>query len=580
MPLDGTVVSNIAYELKNKLFGCRIDKIYQPEKDEIILSIKSVKEVYKLSLTSNPSYPKIHITEDKKENPQLAPMFCMLLRKHLINGRIMDIIQPNFERIIEIHILSIDQIGDKSIKRLIIEIMGKHSNIILVDENNKVLDSIKHITNAISSVREVYPGTDYFVPKSNKINPLEVSKESFNKIFENTHQTNEISNTLINNFIGFGKILANEIEYRFFVNNKLNIVNIELLWDVFYEFIQKIKDNKFIPALYFEENNNIPNDFSSINLLQLTNYSSQSFESISQVIEKFYVQKDTQNRMSQKTESLRKSVTLLLDRDRRKLANHEQKTLECADRDKYKIWGELILSNIYAISAGSKQFEAVNYYTPNQDLITIKLDENLSPSENAQKYFKKYNKLKRTENSSLHLIDELNTEIDYLGSVLYNIENCILEDDINQIKTELSNEGLIKKSSNNKKKSNIKSKPMSFKSSDGFKILVGKNNIQNDELTLKIASKSDIWLHTKKIHGTHVIIRNENNEVPDTTLFEAATLAAYYSKAKNSSNVEIDYTTVKNVKKSSGAKPGMVIYVNYKTIVVNPDSELIEKLKA
>lgn len=577
MALDGIVVNNIVCELREKLIGGKIDKIFQPEKDEIVLSIRSQNDTYKLLLTANPNYPRIHITNLVKDNPQSPPMFCMLLRKHITNGRIVDIVQPELERVIELHIHAPNQIGDTVLNKLIIEMMGKHSNIIFVDQNNKILDAIKHITHEISRIREVLPGGEYFLPPTEKINPLDETFEGFCKTFKDI-APDLLPKRFINRYIGFSTLISNEILYRYSLRNEFaEEVDIALLWEHFSRLIKDINESKFSPVLYMESDDK-PFDFSSFDIFQYHNYKQIQCNSISETIESFYQERDKKDRLKQKSEDIKKHIQILLGRSIRKHEHLEEKIVDSRDKEKYKIWGDLILSNIHSLSKGDTTFTTINYYSPQMDEITITLDEQLTPPQNAQKFYKMYNKMKNTEITSMKLLEEIKTEINYLEGILDSISNCGDEADIDQIKQELSTQGYIR-SVKTKKKANVQSQPLHYVSSDSFHIYVGKNNFQNDELTLKFAQKTDTWFHTKAIHGSHVIVKNEGQPLPDTTLFEAATLAAYYSKGRGSSKVEVDYTVVKNVKKPSGAKPGMVIYVEYKTIIVEPDEKLINSLK-
>lgn len=562
MPFDGIVVRSVVDEMNQYILNGKIDKIYQPEKDEVVLSVRSFNGNFKLLISANPSYPRLHFTQFNKENPQTPPLFCMILRKHIAGGKIVDITQNSLERIIEIGITSPNQFGDLTQKKLIVEIMGKYSNIILVDENETIIDSAKHITHETSRVREVLPGGKYVYPPSNKLNPLDTSYDSFENIFDNLNDM--ISKELVKNYTGISPIIADELVFRC-----KDDLNKEILWEKFDGLMTQIKRKNYSPTLYSDSTNRNPIEFSAVEIMKYNECKVTFFKSISEVIEKFYYEKDLTSRMKQKSEDIRKQIGLLLDRATRKVERHELTIEDSKDKEKYKQYGDIIFTNIHALSKGDKVITTPNYYSEQYEEISIPLDEQLTPAENAQKYYKIYNKLKSAQESSLKILEATKIELSYFESVIENIEKCTSMDDIDAIRSELAQQGYLRSSSVKKKTKNT-SKPLSFESSDGFIIFVGKNNLQNDELTLKTAVKNDIWLHTKLIHGSHVIIKTENKEVPDTTLVEAASLAAYYSKAKNSSNVQVDYTTVKNVKKPSGAKPGMVIYVNYKTVVVDP----------
>lgn len=585
MALDGFVISNIINELNENLIGGKIDKVYQPEKDEIILQIRNKGRQHKLLLTANASNPRIHFTNISKENPITAPLFCMVLRKYLVSGKIIKIFQPEFERIVKIEIESINELGDYSIKTLVFEIMGKHSNIILIDDKNNILESIKHISHDKSSVREVLPNRLYsYPPSKNKKNPLNIDKNQFFDIISN--QNSNIQKAIYENFNGISPILASEICNMASIEPDLNIKDISnqklnLLFEKFFNVFQISKNNMFKPQLIFKNNNSVL-EFTSFDFSIFENLEKKYFESISNLLEYFYKNKDLEYRLNQKTQDLKKLIIQNIERCVKK-KNIQTKTLkDIKDRDKLKLYGELITSNIYNIKKGMTKVVLENFYSENFEKIEIMLDSNLAPAENAQKYFKKYNKEKRTFIALKEQIKQNDEELKYLESVLNSVKNCLDEQDIKQIREELTQQGFLKKQKNNKKdklKQNKKAKPFHFVSSDGFDIYVGKNNIQNDELTLKFAKPNDMWLHTKDIPGSHVIIVSNNKEISNIALNEGANLAAFYSKAASSSLVPVDYTLKKFVKKPSGAKPGMVIYETNKTAYVTPNKEIIEGLK-
>ncbi|HHW66758.1 MAG: hypothetical protein PWP07_1916 [Epulopiscium sp.] len=585
MALDGIVISNIVYELKKLLLGGRIDKIYQPESDEIVLHTRGKGSSYRLLLTSHSNHPRLHITNHNKKNPESPPMFCMLLRKHLSGGKIVDVIQPDFERIVEFHIESLNEMGDLCIKKLIIEIMGRHSNIILTDSDNRILDSIIHVSKDKSSVREVLPGRIYVRPPSqDKLNPLLVPDNDFGKFLKGTNGT-KLQQAIYKSFSGISPVVASEICYRAHLDPSLYLEeltdeNRNALSNVMQHLFSLIKNNSFTPQIILHPNTNEPVDFSSIEMTQFLDYKKQSFDSISEVIELYYAEKDNLSRIKQKSNDIHKIIQNNLERCYKKKDLQLQKLKEVSDREYLRVYGELITANIYAISKGMNSFETINFYEEEQPLVTIPLDPMLTPSENAQLYFKQYNKAKRTHLALIEQLKQTEEEIQYLESLLTATESSTDESDINDIRYELKEQGYIKMRNPKQSKNQVKSKPLHFYSSDGFDIYVGKNNRQNDELTLRFASPSDLWFHTKDIPGSHVIIKTQNKEVPHTTILEAANLAAFYSKAKTSSNVPVDYTLKKNVKKPNGAKPGMVIYDHYNTIYITPDKLKIKNLTA
>ena len=583
MAFDGITVSAIKAEIEDKILGGRIDKVYQPEKDEIILGIRSMGQAYKLLLTSNASNPKFHFTQTNPSNPVTPPLFCMVMRKHLQSGKIIKIEQPDFDRILNIYVESLNELGDYSVKKLVLEIMGRHSNIILTDENNTILDCIKHIGHDTSSVREVLPGREYTLPPSQgKINTLELDNNNFNEVLEN-NPSFEIQSVIYKNYTGISPIAASEICYRANVNGStpveaLTDIQKEIVFNKFAELVEDIKANRFYPESITNEKGKTI-DFSPIEMTQFNGLEIKKYTSISELIESFYANRDFAYRIGQKTQDLRKLITQNIERCIRKKDIQMQTLRSIKNRDELRLKGELLTANIYSIKKGMTTVELPNYYSENQELVAIELDSNKTPSENAQKYYKAYNKAKRTFEALKDQIKSNDEELAYLESVLTSVNNCTDEQDVKEIRRELREEGYVKKVKNQKDKSKKHSVPLHFISQDGFDIYVGKNNIQNDELTLKFARPRYIWIHTKNIPGSHVIIVANGQTIPDTTLNEGAMLSAFYSKAKNSSKVPVDYTEKKNVKKPNGSKPGFVIYETNKTAYITTSEEEIKKIR-
>ncbi len=583
MAFDGITVSAIKAEIEDKILGGRIDKVYQPEKDEIILGIRSMGQAYKLLLTSNASNPKFHFTQTNPSNPMTPPLFCMVMRKHLQSGKIIKIEQPDFDRILNIYVESLNELGDYSVKKLVLEIMGRHSNIILTDENNTILDCIKHIGHDTSSVREVLPGREYTLPPSQgKINTLELDDNNFKEVLGN-NPSFEIQSVIYKNYTGISPIAASEICYRANVNGStpveaLTDIQKEVIFNEFARLVEDIKANRFYPESITNEKGKTI-DFSPIEMSQFNGFEIKKYTSISELIESFYANRDFAYRIGQKTQDLRKLITQNIERCIRKKDIQMQTLRSIKNRDELRLKGELLTANIYSIKKGMTTVELPNYYSENQELVAIELDSNKSPSENAQKYYKSYNKAKRTFEALKDQIKSNDEELAYLESVLTSVNNCTDEQDVKEIRRELREEGYVKKVKNQKDKSKKHSVPLHFISQDGFDIYVGKNNIQNDELTLKFARPRDIWMHTKNIPGSHVIIVANGHTIPDTTLNEGAMLSAFYSKAKNSSKVPVDYTEKKNVKKPNGSKPGFVIYETNKTAYITTSEEEIKKIR-
>lgn len=584
MPFDGIVAKSIVDELSEKLSGGRVEKVFQPEADEIILLVRAWNKNHKLVLSASPNFPRIHLTEAVKENPAAPPVFCMLLRKHLSGGRILSFEFNDYERIIGVIIESTNELGDISEKKLIIEIMGRHSNIILVNSENKILDSIKHIDAEISSVREVMPARPYVLPPAqDKSSPVLLVTSALLDKMKSSDQT--VDKFLLEHIKGFSPLLCREVCYRAGIENRTGAASLSLetllnLETALESVIEEIRESRYEPCVIFEdEHHQKPLDFHCLRIKQ--HQHTVRLESISEALDTFYSSRDNSERLRQKKSDLYRVLNSSMDRCIKKLSIQEETLRDVADREKLKLYGELITANIYAISRNTSSVSLQNYYAESGDeYIEIPLDPNLLPQENAQRYFKKYTKAKSTYSYTSRQLEDSRREMEYLESVVQLLDNCITLREMDEVRQELSEQGymILKKKSSSKKQQAI-TEPLHFKSSDDFDIYVGKNNKQNDYLTLKLAQSNDIWMHTKNIPGSHVIVKRSGREIPDQTLEEAAILAAWHSKAKMSSNVQVDYTTVKNVSKPSGSKPGMVIYVNYKTAVVTPDKSTVDSLK-
>ena len=557
MAFDASVMKCFVKEAKELIINAKIDKIHQPQKEELLISIRTPAGNKKLFLSANPSYPRIHFTSDKGENPMSPPMFCMLLRKHIGGGRIIGISQEGFERILVMKIESYDELGDLTVKKLVVEIMGKHSNIILLNHDNKIMDSIKRIDISTSSVRQILPGLTYrFPPVQNKKNPMTADFSSV--VLPDARDTEA---ALMAHFYGISKLMAREIAFRQQQTS---------LSQALEEVLGSVRDGNFSPLMISDEDGK-PVDFNAVPVTVFDkNYMIETNPSISYIVEKFYYEKALHFRISQKTAQLVKLVTHNIERCRKKLAIFNQQLLDSAKRDQYKEWGDLITANLYQIHGNPEFIEVPNYFKEGMPLVKIKLDSQLSPSKNAQKYFTKYNKAKNAEAQAHIQIKNAEKELEYLESVLDFLQRIDKNSDIAEIKEELALEGYLAKEQTKRRKKESTPKPLEYQV-DGYQVFVGKNNRQNDYLTLKIARSNDVWLHTKNIPGSHVIIvKQGGQEIPDKVILKAAKLAATHSKAHNSAKVPVDYTQVKNVKKPSGAKPGMVIYDHYNTVYVTP----------
>ena len=583
MAFDGFVISNLVSELSDKLVGGRIMKISQPEKDELVLTIKNYDQ-YKVFISASAGLPLIYLTEQSKANPMTAPNFCMLLRKHLNSARILSITQPDFERIIQFEIEHLDELGDVCRKYLIVEIMGKHSNIIFTNEANIIVDSIKHISSFVSSVREVLPGRPYFVPKT--IDKFDPSKLSFDDFKQGVLSTAfPISKALYSALTGISPLLANEICFRASIDPDISALELSLdiglhLYNNLMLVMDLVTRKSYQPNIIYK--NKEPIDFSSLELscYKISDvYHQQSYDSISRVLEEFYAAKNSLTRIRQKSVDLRKIVANAIERDTKKYDLQLKQLKDTEKRDKYKIYGELLTTYGYSAAPGDKSITVLNYYT-NED-ITIPLDESKTALENAKAYFEKYSKLKRTFEHLSNLVLSTKEELDHLDSIKTSLDIAMNEADLVQLKEELTEYGYIKrhtlktKGTNGKpiKKQKVTSKPFHYLSSDGYHIYVGKNNYQNDELTFDFASGNDWWFHSKGIPGSHVIVKSAGNELPDRVFEEAGNLAAYYSKGRDAEKVEIDYTEKKNVKKPSKGKPGFVVYYTNYSLMATPSLE-------
>lgn len=578
MAFDGITIANIVHELNRNLLDGRINKIAQPETDELLLTIKTPGGQRRLSISASASLPLIYLTEGNKPSPMTAPNFCMLLRKHINNGRITKIWQPKLERIIHFEIEHLDELGDLCKKELIVEIMGKHSNIIFCNEDGTIIDSIKHVSSQMSSVREVLPGRTYFIPDTmEKSDPLSVSFAEFQRVL--TEKPMPLAKAVYTSFTGISPVVAEEICYLSGIDSALTPRELseDLLTHLYRQFtlyFEEVSAGHFSPTIYYHGTE--PKEFSALPLTHFSQYIRKEYDSISRLLEDYYAEKNTLTRIRQKSVDLRRVVQTALERNRKKYDLQAKQLRDTENREKFKVYGELIHTYGYNLEPGAKKLEALNYYT--NEMITIPLDSTKTPQENALKYFEKYNKQKRTFEALTSLIEETRDDISYLESVSNALDIALSEDDLTQIKEELIESGYIRRKFT-KKKVKITSKPFHYLSSDGYHIYVGKNNLQNEELTFHFASGNDWWFHAKGIPGSHVIVKTNGEELPDRTFEEAGKLAAYYSKNRGSEKIEIDYIEKKHVKKPKGGKPGFVVYYTNYSLMIDSDISQIKQLE-
>lgn len=574
MAFDGITIAAMVSELKQDLKGGRINKIAQPENDELLITAKGANGSKRLLLSASASLPLIYFTSKNKVSPLTAPNFCMLLRKHVGSARIIDIRQPGMERVVEFELEHLNELGDVCHKVLIMELMGKHSNIIFCDDKNMILDSIKHVSCNVSSVREVLPGRPYFIPQTQeKLNPLTVTEEEFRE--KVCKKPMPVSKAIYTTLTGLSPVMAEEICCRASIDGSDAAQSLDEpacthLYHTFERMMDQVREENFTPTIVYRGDE--PVEYGVLPFQQYgPEYHFETFETVSEMLESYYASRDTITRIRQKSADLRRIVQTALERNRKKLILQEKQMNDTQKKDKYKVYGELINTYGYGLPEGSRSFQALNYYTNEE--ITIPLDPTLTPQENSKKYFERYGKLKRTEEALTGQIADTQSEIEHLESISNALDIALEESDLSQIKDELTEYGYIKKHYSSKKgaKMQAKSKPFHYISSDGYDIYVGKNNYQNDELTFKLATGNDWWFHAKKMPGSHVVVKTKDGTLPDRTFEEAGSLAAYYSKGKTAPKVEIDYLQKKNVKKPAGAKPGFVVYYTNYSLMASPD---------
>lgn len=577
MALDGITIANIVKEMRDALLGGRIAKIAQPEADELLLTVKAPSGQRRLYISASASLPLVYLTDENKPSPFTAPNFCMLLRKHIANGRIVSITQPSLERIIVLGIEHLDELGDLCRKKLVIEIMGKHSNVIFCDEDDRIIDSIKHVPAQMSSVREVLPGRTYFIPDTmHKADPLTISESDFAELLR--QKPSALSKALYTSLTGISPVVAEEICFLAGLDSALppSELSDDLMTHLYRQFslfLDQVREEDFHPAIYYR--NNEPQEFASVPLTHLEGCAYQEFETISQVLSSYYAVKNRITRIRQKSADLRHIVQTALERNRKKYDLQARQLKDTDKRETYKVYGELLQTYGYQAEPEAKELEALNYYT--NEMIRIPLNPTKTPLENAKRYFEKYNKMKRTYEALSHLIVETRDEISYLESVSNALDIARTEDDLAQVKEELTQSGYVRRKFT-KKKEKFKSMPLHYISSDGYDMYVGKNNFQNEELTFSFASGNDWWFHAKKVPGSHVIVKSQGEDMPDRVFEEAGKLAAFYSKNNGSEKVEVDYVEKKHVKKVKGQKPGFVIYHTNYSLIADTDISMLKEV--
>lgn len=568
MSFDGLFTRAITNELSSLLRGGRINKIHQPYKNEIILAVRANGVNHKLLLSAHPSYARVQLTNEQYDNPNEPPMFCMLLRKHLEGSIIENIKQAGLDRMIIFEVKGRNELGDISYKQLIVEIMGRHSNIIIVDKiRNVILDSIKHISFAINTHRAIMPGQEYVMPpKQEKSNPFEAEADDILRAID--FNSGNLDKQLVANFAGVSPVLAKEIIF------KAGLANRNTLPNAFLSIISELKEHVYKPSITYGSTKE------AFYLIPLEHMKGEvkSYDTLSSLLDRFYFGKAERDRVKQQGNDLERLINNEKEKNEKKIKKLETTLEDAKKADQFQLYGELLTANIFIAKKGMKEITVVNYYDEDGASVTIPIDPRKTPSENAQKYFTKYQKAKKSVNIVIEQIEIARAEAAYFDGLLQQVEAASPRD-IEEIREELVEGGYIRarQKKQNKNKQNTKPVLEKYTASDGTEIIIGKNNKQNDYLTNKAAARDDIWLHTKDIPGSHVVIRSK--EPSEETILEAAQIAAYFSKARNSSSVPVDFTKVRHVKKPAGAKPGFVIYDQQQTVYVTPDAETILKLK-
>ena len=575
MPLDAICLQGVVGELTPQLTGSRIEKIQQPARDQIILLLRGSRRLF---LNAGANQPRIHLTEQLRDNPSQPPMFCMLLRKHLSGGIIESIRQEPLERVVTLTVLASDELGERSRFTLVWEGMPRRANLILCDRDGRIIDCLRRVDLEAEQDRQVLPGLFYRLPtRQDKRSPLSVTEEEFAALLGRAAPDAPLDGWLLDTFTAISPLVARELTVRACGSTDAPVSQGSALWDVFSRWQRDVNENAFTPTL-IKRNGSLA-DFTYGPVTQYGTYAeTEVYDSFSHLLDDFYEKREQAERVKQKGRDLLKTATTARDRVRRKLAAQEKELAACLDRDHLRICGELITANLYRMERGQSRLTAQNYYDENCADMDIPLNVRLSPQENAARYFKQYAKAKTAEKYLTVQLQRGGEELQYLESVLQELAQAESEQDFNDIRTELTDGGYLRGRGKKQPGFQRASKPREFRSSAGLRILVGRNNRQNDRLTTKDADKRDIWLHTQKIHGSHVILCTGGAEPDERSLMEAASLAAYFSQAQGSTKVPVDYTPVKFVKKPAGAKPGMVVYTTYQTMLADPDEELVKRL--
>lgn len=585
MPLDSLCLSGLVSELNTAVLGGKIDKIYQPGRDEIVLALRAGTGSVKLLLSANPNHPRAQLTQISRENPDVPPMFCMLLRKHLTGARILNIRQPHLERIVDISLEVLDELGDRVERRLVLEAMGRRANLILLDSEGRITDCLRRVDTDVTFKRQLMPGMFYRLPPvQDKQDPTTLDRESLQRLLSAAPEEAQADKWLLDTFRGLSPLVCRELAFQAggSTDVRLNVLGLAgrtCLLNALEALLVSVQENNFTPTMLIKDKK--PFDFTFFPVKQYGSLlETRPYPSFSRMLDEFYEQRENLERVRQRGQDLIRAVSNARDRTARKIGIQEQELAVTHDRERLRQLGDIITSNLHAMKKGMTCLRAMDYYDPQGGEVSIRLDPLLTPQQNAARYYKNYTKAKTAEQMLTVQLDKARKELDYLNSVLESITLAEGERDLQEIRQELTDTGYMHRQAKTKEREKrLSSKPMEFRSSAGLRISVGKNNTQNDLLTCRQAFKSDIWFHTQKIHGSHVILWTEGAQPDLQSLKEAACLAAWFSQGRDSGKVAVDYTPVKYVRKPAGARPGMVVYTTYETALVTPDGALVKKLQ-
>lgn len=577
MPLDAICLQAVVQELKPLLTGQRIDKVQMPARDQAVLTLRAGR----LLLNAGAGAPRLQMTALTRENPAEPPMFCMLLRKHLVGARVMDITQPPLERLVRLELDSADDFGRPGHRTLVLEAMGRRSNLILLDEEGRIIDCLRRVDVEMSAARQVLPGLFYLPPASQGRLPVtEETEAGFQEKLSAAAPERQIDAFLLDSYFGISPLIARELAFLAAGETDARLFGLgpegeRRLWKELEKLVADIRENRFTPVGL--KRNGEPLDFSYRPIRQYGGAVEQEvYDNFSTLMDDFYAQRERRERLRQRGADLTRAASTARDRLRRKLAAQEKEYAQTQERDQLRLWGDLITANLYRMERGQRVLETENYYDPEGGMAKVPLDPLLTPQQNAAKYYKRYNKAKTAEKYLREQMSIARRDLEYLESVLEELERAETDQDFSDIREELRQAGFLRKQG--KKQVSRPARPLEFRTSGGLRVLVGRSNRQNDRLTHD-ADRRDLWLHTQKIHGAHVILCTGGREVDEASLEEAAGLAAWYSQAKSSANVPVDCTAVKNVKKPAGARPGMVTYTNFRTLYVTPEEDLVRRLR-